>query len=82
VLEHMGWREAILDAAGSGRLGFIKKRLAERWLRGKTLKQIVRAIDKSRPTDVLEQQAKVARADGIAFIAPIIWLHYPAIMKG
>ena len=36
----------------------------------------------TEPKDILEQQEKVARADGIVFIAPVIWMHYPAIMKG
>ena len=34
------------------------------------------------PQDVLDQQAKVARADGLAFIFPIWWLSCPAILKG
>ncbi len=34
------------------------------------------------PQDVLDQQAKVARADGLAFIFPIWWLSSPAILKG
>jgi NAD(P)H dehydrogenase (quinone) len=34
------------------------------------------------PQDVLDQQAKVARADGLAFIFPIWWLYCPAILKG
>ncbi len=32
--------------------------------------------------DVLDQQAKVAQADGLAFIFPIWWLSCPAILKG
>jgi len=82
VLEQMGWREAVLEASSAGPLGFIRKRMAQRWLKDKSTKEIVRAIGKRPPKDVLEQQAKVAWADGIAFIAPIIWMHYPAIMKG
>lgn len=34
------------------------------------------------PKDVLEQQKKVAWADGLAFIAPVIWMGFPAILKG
>ena len=34
------------------------------------------------PQDVLDQQAKVARADGLAFIFPIWWLSCPAILEG
>jgi NAD(P)H dehydrogenase (quinone) len=82
VLEGMGWREAYLAGAAAGPLGFIKKRIAGRQLPNMSLTEVVREIGKHKPQDVLEQQAKVTAADGIAFIAPIIWMHYPAIMKG
>ncbi|UCH31561.1 MAG: NAD(P)H-dependent oxidoreductase [Candidatus Bathyarchaeota archaeon] len=32
--------------------------------------------------DVLDQQAKVAKADALAFIYPNIWMGFPAILKG
>jgi NAD(P)H dehydrogenase (quinone) len=31
---------------------------------------------------VLAQQEKVAAADGLAFIAPIYWMNFPAILRG
>jgi len=34
------------------------------------------------PKDVLEQQEKVAQADALALIYPIIWMNFPAILKG
>ena len=34
------------------------------------------------PQDVLDQQAKLAQADGLAFIFPIWWLSCPAVFKG
>jgi NAD(P)H dehydrogenase (quinone) len=34
------------------------------------------------PKDVLAQQEKVAWADGLAFIAPIHFCNFPAILKG
>ena len=34
------------------------------------------------PKDVLAQQDKVAWADGLAFIAPIHFCAFPAILKG
>lgn len=82
VLEEMGWREAYLAGAAAGPLGFLKKRIAARRLPSMSLTEVVREIGKHKPKDVLEQQAKVAWADGIVFIAPIIWMHYPAILKG
>ena len=37
---------------------------------------------KQRPKDVLAQQEKVAAADGLAFVAPIYWMNFPAILRG
>jgi NAD(P)H dehydrogenase (quinone) len=34
------------------------------------------------PVDIQDQQAKVARAEGLAFIFPIWWSSMPAILKG
>jgi putative NADPH-quinone reductase len=34
------------------------------------------------PRDVREQQAKVAAADALVFIAPVYFVGYPAILKG
>jgi len=82
VLENMGWRERILEASSRGVFGFFKKYRAKRWLRDKTLREIVREIGKHKPKDILDQQQKVAWADGLVLISPVIWMHYPAIMKG
>lgn len=34
------------------------------------------------PNDVAEQQAKVAWAEGLVFVAPVFWMGFPAILKG
>jgi NAD(P)H dehydrogenase (quinone) len=34
------------------------------------------------PRDVVEQQTKVAQADALAFIAPVYFVGFPAILKG
>ena len=34
------------------------------------------------PKDILDQQAKITQADGLAFVFPIWWLSCPAILKG
>jgi NAD(P)H dehydrogenase (quinone) len=34
------------------------------------------------PKDVVEQQQKVAWAEGLVFITPIFWMGFPAILKG
>lgn len=66
--------------AGSG--GPLRRRIAARWLRDKDRAELLRIVAKQRPKDVLEQQAKVARADGLAVIAPIFWMNFPAILRG
>ena len=66
--------------AASG--GAIRRRLAERWLRDKDLSELIGVVAKQRPKDVLAQQEKVAAADGLAFVAPIIWMNFPAILRG
>jgi NAD(P)H dehydrogenase (quinone) len=39
-------------------------------------------IHDHRPKDVVAQWEKVKNADGLAFVAPVFWLHFPAILKG
>lgn len=78
LLEEMDPRQAALRIAG----GPIRRALAKRWLRGKSLDEIVATMRRYLPRDVQEQQALVARADGLVFIAPIFWMGFPAILKG
>jgi len=56
--------------------------LAERAMRGKSQSEIAALIRSHMPKDVLEQQAKVASADALAFIAPIHFCSFPSILKG
>jgi NAD(P)H dehydrogenase (quinone) len=56
--------------------------LLERTLRDKTQAQIAALIHSHMPKDVLSQQAKVASADALAFIAPIHFCSFPSILKG
>ena len=56
--------------------------LAERAMRGKSQSEIATLIRSHMPKDVLEQQAKVASADALAFIAPIHFCNFPSILKG
>ena len=62
--------------------GPIRRRVARRWLRDKPLPELLEIVAKQRPKDVLAQQEKVAAADGLAFIAPIMWMNFPAILRG
>ena len=56
--------------------------LAERAVRGKSQAEIAALIRAHMPKDVLAYQAKVAAADGLAFIAPIHFCNFPSILKG
>jgi NAD(P)H dehydrogenase (quinone) len=78
ILEKMNLKQAVLDFAG----GPIRRFLAARWLRNKDPREVARFIHAHRPKDVVAQWDKVKAADGLAFIAPVFWLHFPAILKG
>lgn len=78
VLEQMNLKQRVLDSAG----GPVRRFIASRWLRGKDPAAVARFIHEHRPKDALAQWEKVKAADGLAFIAPVFWLHFPAILKG
>lgn len=75
VLESMNLKERVLALSG----GPIRRFLARRWLREKSVSDIAKIIGKHQPKDVLKQQEKVARAEGLAFIAQFIgWVFQPS----
>jgi NAD(P)H dehydrogenase (quinone) len=78
LLEEMNPAEAVPELAG----GPIRRSMARRWLRNKSLSEVVQAISEHKPKDVVEQQALVAEAEGLIFIAPVFWMGFPAILKG
>lgn len=78
ILEEMNLKQRVLDSAG----GPVKRFIAKRWLRNKDTRAVARFIHAHRPRDVMAQWEKVERAQGLAFIAPVFWLHFPAILKG
>ena len=78
LLKEMNLKERVLEGAG----GPIQRVIARWWLRNKDPKAIARFIHERRPKDVIEQWEKLKNADGVAFIAPVFWLHFPAILKG
>ncbi len=78
VLERGDLRQAVLDSCKNP----FQRFMARRWLRDKDLPSIARAIHSAVPKDVLEQQKKVADADALAFIAPVYFVGFPAILKG
>ena len=78
LLEEMNPGEAVVEMAG----GPIRRWLARRWLRDKSLSEVVQAIGEHKPKDVVEQQVLVAEAEGLIFVAPVFWMGFPARLKG
>jgi NAD(P)H dehydrogenase (quinone) len=60
----------------------IQRWLVSRWLRDKDPRALAKFMHDHRPKDVKAQWEKVKNADGLAFVAPVLWLHFPAILKG
>ena len=78
LLKESDLRELVVKGAG----GPVRRRLARRWLRGKSRHDIVELIARQQPRIVREQQEKVAWAEGLIFVAPVFWMGFPAILKG
>jgi len=78
ILEQMNLKQRVLDSAG----GPIQRILASLWLRKKDTLAVAKFIHDHRPKDVIAQWEKLKNAQGLAFIAPVFWLHFPAILKG
>jgi NAD(P)H dehydrogenase (quinone) len=78
LLSESDLREVVLAVAGDP----IRRWLAKRWLRGKGRAELIEEIGKRKPKDVIEQQALVAEAEGLVFVAPVFWMGLPAIIKG
>ena len=78
ILERMNLKQHVLDSAG----GPIRRFIARRWLQNKDTRTVARFIHDHRPKDVIEQWEKLKNAQGLVFIAPVFWLHFPAILKG
>ncbi len=78
ILDRMNLKQRILDSCK----GPVQRFVARRWLAGKDAPSLARMIRSRMPKDVVAQQQKVARAEGLVFIAPVYWCHFPAIMKG
>ncbi len=78
ILEQMDLRQRILDASG----GPLQRLILSRWLQGQDAAAMARLIRSQLPRDVVAQQKKLAAAQGLAFIAPVYWCHFPAILKG
>jgi NAD(P)H dehydrogenase (quinone) len=78
ILKEMNLKQRVLASAG----GPVQRFLASIWLRNKDPLAVAKFIHQHRPKDVIAQWEKVKNAKGLAFIAPVLWLHFPAILKG
>jgi NAD(P)H dehydrogenase (quinone) len=78
ILDQMNLKQRVLDSAS----GPIQRFIASRWLGNKDSVALAKFIHEHRPRDVVEQWEKLKNAQGLAFIAPVFWLHFPAILKG
>jgi hypothetical protein len=79
VLAHMDVRRSLLEGAGNP----LRRLMMKRWVGEHGDSDIVRKIRAlGPPRDVAEQQAKVARAEALAFVAPVYFVGFPAILKG
>lgn len=78
ILDEMNLKQHVLDSAG----GPLQRFVASLWLRDKDSRAVAKFIHAHRPKDVIEQWGKVKNAQGLAFISPVFWCHFPAIMKG
>lgn len=79
VLEHMKVRRSLLESARNP----LRRLLVRRWIGDRDDRDLVRRLHAlGPPRDVAEQQAKVARAEALAFVAPVYFVGFPAILKG
>ena len=79
MLDRMRLRESLLEEAG----GPVKRFALKRLIGDRDARGIIRLLrERYRPKDVLVQQQKVARAEALAFIAPVHFLSFPAMLKG
>lgn len=79
MLDRMRVRETLLEGAG----GPLKRLALTRLIGNRDARGIIRLLrERYQPKDVLVQQQRVARAEALAFIAPVHFLSFPAILKG
>ena len=78
VLAAMHVRERLLEGAG----GPLRRFVMKRWVGDRDARGIIRLLQRHRPKDVTVQQEKVKAANALAFIAPMYFVGFPAILKG
>jgi NAD(P)H dehydrogenase (quinone) len=79
VLANWKVEQSLMKAAG----GPLRRLLVKRWIGGRDARGIVRRMHAmGGPSDVAAQQRKVAQAEALAFISPVYFVGFPAILKG
>ena len=79
VLEHWNIKQSLIAGARNP----LRRLMVRRWIGQRDARDVVRRIrGLGGPRDVTEQQSKVAQADALAFIAPMYFVGFPAILKG
>jgi NAD(P)H dehydrogenase (quinone) len=79
VLEHWNVKASLVEQARNP----LRKWQVKRWIGDRDARGILRRLrGLGSPRDVVEQQTKVAQADALAFIAPVYFVGFPAILKG
>jgi NAD(P)H dehydrogenase (quinone) len=78
LLVQMRVKQSVLDSAG----GPLRRFLVKRRIREMDDREIIGMLREHRPRDVTAQQEKVARAEALAFISPLYFVGFPAILKG
>jgi NAD(P)H dehydrogenase (quinone) len=78
MLDQVNLKQSVLNFAG----GPIQRFIATLWMRDKDSQAVAKFIHSHRPKDVRDQWEKVKSAQGLVFITPVFWCHFPAIMKG
>jgi NAD(P)H dehydrogenase (quinone) len=79
VLAHWHVKKSLMAGARNP----LRRILVKRWIGHSDDRELVRRLHAlGAPRDVAEQQAKVAQADALAFVAPVYFVGFPAILKG
>src|SRR4026208_1182236 len=79
MLERMRLRESLLGEAG----GPLKRLALNSLIGDRDARGIIRLLrERYQSKDVLVQQQKVAAAEALAFVAPVHFLSFPAMLKG
>ena len=78
LIDEADLKQALRRAPG----GPLRRVIAKRWMRGQDGPRDRRGARQANAEGRAAAQEKVARAEGLIFIAPIYWMGLPAILKG